>query len=206
MDQIAAVEIVATHVSIEEYMEAYAGEHCEWVEGVVIRVSPTEIRHNLLSLYLYKLLDFYFDLNPIGKIFGPAVMVLPEVPNRRREPDLLVILEPKFANLKPSYLDGAADICIEIVSWESVERDRGAKFVEYEKGGVQEYWIIDPLHHECSFYRLNAEGIYQRQEVDADDYYRTPLLPQLAVHVPTLWQPELPRPSVTFEAVRKMLN
>ena len=42
-------------------------------------------------------------------------------------------------------MNGAADICIEVISPESVIRDRGEKFEEYERGGVGEYWIFDYL-------------------------------------------------------------
>lgn len=50
------------------------------------------------------------------------------------------------------------------MSPESAERDHGEKFVEYEKGGVPEYWIMDYLHREGHLYRLNAEGIYDASQ------------------------------------------
>ena len=92
--------------------------------------------------------------NPIGRVLGePFVMRLPEFPKRRREPDLMVVLQSNPNKLTETYMDGAADICIEIVSPGTVGTDHGAKLYEYEKGGVQEYWIIDPIRDECRFYR-----------------------------------------------------
>ncbi len=38
-------EVVATNVSLEDYMENYAADFCEWVEGVVIKMSGT-VTHN----------------------------------------------------------------------------------------------------------------------------------------------------------------
>ena len=199
-------EIVATNVSLEDYMETYAGQHCEWIEGVVIKM-PGSLSHNKLIYYLYLFFRTYFDLRPIGQVIGqPFVMRLPAFPNRRREPDLMIVLKTNPHELKDTYLDGAADICIEIVSEESIERDHGDKFREYEIGGVPEYWIIDPLHDEARFYRLNGQGRYERQSEGADGDYRTPALPGLALHVPTFWQNELPGPTETAQQISTLLE
>lgn len=200
-------EVVATGVSLEDYLEHYAAEHCEWLEGVVIRVSPAELKHNSLIYYLCQLLMAYFELRPIGRVIGqPFVMRLAAFPNRRREPDLLVVLKTNPHELKNTYMDGPADLCIEVVSEDSVDRDHGEKFKEYERGGVPEYWIIDPLRNESRLYRLNEAGRYIRQTEDAQGNYRTPTLPELVLHIPTLWQEQLPGPGAASEAVKAMLK
>lgn len=200
-------EIVATGVSLEDYMAHYAADHHEWVEGVVIKMAPATLEHNDLLMYLIFLFGVYFDLKPIGRFVAqPFVMRLPAVPNRRREPDLLIVLNTNPHELKDTYMDGPADIVIEIVSEESIERDHGEKFAEYEKGGVPEYWIVDPLRNEGRFYRLDENGIYRRFTEDADGNYQTPALPGLKVHVPTLWLDKLPGASATFSAVQKMME
>jgi Uma2 family endonuclease len=128
----------------------------------------------------------------------------PDLPNR--EPDLQVIMNTNTGQLKPTLMDGPADICIEIASPGTIDVDRGDKFVEYEKGGVTEYWFLDSIHREALFYRLNEAGVYVPQPIDQDGNYRTTALPGLVVHVPTLWQDELPGPGATFRAVEAMLK
>ena len=200
-------EVIATGVSLEEFMERYAAHHCEWVEGVVIKMAPAARKHNKLIYYLEQLFEAYFELRPIGEVISQTfVMRLEAFPNRRREPDLMVVLKTNPHELKDTYMDGPADICIEVVSEESGERDHGEKFIEYEKGGVPEYWIIDHLRRETRFYRLDENGRYSRQTEDTAGYYRTPTLPGLALHVPTLWQDDLPGPGATHEAVKVMLG
>jgi len=199
-------EIIATGVSFEEYLEKYAGIHCELVGGNVIKMSPASQRHNLMIGYLFTLLGAYFELRPIGVVITqPFTQRLPNV-EPKREPDLLVVLKSNPHELNETYLDGPADICIEVVSPDSLDRDRGDKFVEYEKGGVGEYWIFDPIHREALFYRLNAEGIYAPQQADADGNYSTPALPGFVLHVPTLWQKQLPGPIATAQAVQAMVK
>ncbi|MDW8290080.1 MAG: Uma2 family endonuclease, partial [Armatimonadota bacterium] len=71
-----------------------------------------------------------------------------------RSPDILFVSQQNLHRLKPTYLDGPADLVVEIISPESEERDRTQKFSEYERGGVREYWLIDPEKRLAEFYVL----------------------------------------------------
>lgn len=198
--------IVAYDVSLDDYLENYAADYCEYVEGMVIQLTPAELRHNDLTGYLYSLLGAYFELRPVGRvILQPFVLRLAAFPNRRREPDLMVVLDSNPHELTSTAMNGPADIVIEIVSEESTERDHGDKFREYEQGGVPEYWIIDGLHRESRFFRLSDAGRYIGQTPDADSFYRTPTLPGLALHIATLWEEKLPGPGATFREVEAQL-
>lgn len=200
-------ELVATGVSLEDFMQIYAGQHCEYIEGVVIRMAPQTLAHDGETAYLRTLLEAYFELRPIGRVIGhPFVMRLPAYPNRRREPDLMVVLHSNPHPLKDTYMDGPADICIEIVSRESTSRDRGAKFEEFERGGVSEYWLLDSVRKDHTFYRRDSSGLYTAQPLNAHGDYSTPLLPSLRVHVATLWQERLPGPAAVVAAVQAMLT
>ena len=199
-------KIVATGVTEEEYLEKYAEHFCEWVNGTVIKMAPATFRHNSLIGYLATLLDAYFELNPIGVVAqSPFLQRLPGI-SVSREPDLMIILNSNPNPLTDTAMNGAADICIEVISPESVSRDRGEKFEEYEKGGVGEYWIFDYHRTEAIFYRRNDQGVFVRQAEDADGNYQTPLLPGLVLNIATLWREKLPGPGATVRAVAAMLK
>ena len=85
------------------------------------------------------------------------------------------------------FLDGPADLVVEIVSPDSLERDRGAKFYEYEKAGIPEYWLVDPLRQRVEFYQLDAEARYRLVEPDAQNVYHSAVLPDLRLRVEWLW-------------------
>jgi Uma2 family endonuclease len=203
----AAMQIIATDVSWAQYLASYAGDGCELVEGVVIKVSPVHITHDDLTIFLRFLLESYFELNPIGQARNaPFVMRLPNRSHYGREPDVMVILNSNPGIVQNTYMDGAADLCIEVVSPGTEIIDYTDKLAEYEQGGVTEYWIIDPLQQACHFYRLSAEGGYARLHEDADGSYRTDLLPGLRLSVPMLWQTTLPKPGEIVALVRQMLR
>ena len=82
---------------------------------------------------------------------------------------------------------------IEIVSPESVGRDRGDKFVEYEAAGVREYWLIDPEREQAGFYHLAGTGRYRLVTLDDDGLFRSTVLPNFWLRVGWLWQESLPK-------------
>jgi Uma2 family endonuclease len=189
---LPAGAVVATGVSTEDYLAVYAETFHEWVRGAVIQMSPASLKHDALTLYVRQLLNAYFELNPIGRaLSAPFVMRLDDT-DSFREPDVQVILNGNPGTLTDTTMLGPADICIEVVSPESVTRDYGEKFAEYEEAGVREYWIVDPMRQRCQFNRLDASGVYVVAYPDDASQYHTPLLPKLALAVPTLWQDDLP--------------
>lgn len=194
-------------ITLADYLAHYAADHYEWVEGSIIKLSPVHLKHDTVVAYLRILLQAYFEIKPIGQVVSqPFVLRLPEFPNRRREPDLQVILNNNPNELKDTYMDGAPDICIEVVSPESTARDYGDKFSEYETGKIPEYWIIDPIREETHFYQLNTSNRYQSQQISEAGHYISPKLPQLSLPVNVLWQHKLPGPGAIVKQVQDMLK
>src|SRR4051812_39559465 len=66
----------------------------------------------------------------------------PDLPGRA--PDLLFVTRRNERRLRQMYLDGPADLVVEIVGDDDGHTERVDKFREYEQGGVREYWLIDP--------------------------------------------------------------
>lgn len=212
-------DIVATNVTEDEFMQHYAESFHEWIDGTVIKLSPIHMNHDKLSRFLAFLIEAYLEERPVGQLRqAPFVMRLPfeafddnateddkpKTKYSRREPDLQLILNDNPNTLTPTFMDGPADIAIEIVSPESRERDYAEKLFQYEQGGVSEYWVIDPIREACRFYHLDARQAYVLQ---ADvEIYTTSRLPDFQLHVPTLWQSELPKPSQIMQIVAEMLN
>jgi Uma2 family endonuclease len=196
-------KIVALNVSAEDYMEKYAEHFYEWREGVVYKISPVSAKHDDIAGYLRELFRSYFVLRAIGTVkSAPFVMKLGK---SRREPDLQVILKDGSAKIEETFTDGAADICIEIVSLSNEGTDYGDKLREYEAGGVREYWIIDPLRKECRFQRLSSEGLY-KLVIPEEDIYSSPLLPDFRLDTAIFWLMEMPNIFEVAEMVKKMLG
>jgi Uma2 family endonuclease len=180
-------------MTYEEFL-AWADEDtwAEWVNGEVIVLTPASNRHQLLVGFLTSLLQHFAEAHQRGTVLtAPFQMKLgPDLPGR--EPDILFIAREHLDRLQNVYLDGPADLVVEIISRDSRARDRGEKFYEYEQGGVREYWLLDPLRRQAEFYQLGSDGIYHLGPVDGDGIYRSAILDGLWLRVEWLWQEPLP--------------
>jgi Uma2 family endonuclease len=163
----------------------------EWVDGEVIMVSPASFEHQDLGSLLETVLRIFVESRDLGKLLrAPFVMRLPIRPSGR-EPDLLFVSRERRDLIKHSFLDGPADVAVEIVSPESVGRDRGDKFVEYERAGVKEYWLLDPDRQSAEFYKLGDDGFYHIAKI-VDGVYRSEVISGFWLRVGWLLKRPLP--------------
>jgi Uma2 family endonuclease len=180
-------------MTYEEFLaSADEDTYAEWVNGEVIKMSPASDRHQALVAFLGALLQFFVEVHKNGRVLiAPFQMKTgPQLPGR--EPDILFIANEHLDCLKKTFLDGPADLVVEIISPESRARDRGEKFYEYEQGGVREYWLIDPVRKQAEFYQLDSDAIYRLASADADGVYRSRVIEGLWIKVSWLWQEPLP--------------
>lgn len=185
-------------MSYEEFL-AWADEdtHAEWVDGEVVLHMPAKNPHQTLVEFLHQLLNLYAIVHLLGRVrIAPFELKLaPDGPSR--EPDLMFIAAANLERLTNERVEGAPDLIIEVVSSDSVHRDRVDKFDEYEAGGVLEYWILDnrPRRQRAQFYRLNEEGLYQPMMVGSDGVFHSEVLPGFWLRLEWLWaeQPDLLR-------------
>lgn len=179
-------------LSYEEFLIAYDGVRAEWVDGEVIMSPPASYAHQELVSFLSSVLRVYVETQALGWIVtAPFQMRLTQI-SRGREPDILFVRTDHRHLIQPTYLDGPADLAIEIISPESLLRDRGEKFAEYELAGVQEYWLLDPERKRADFYQLEADGRYRLASLD-EGIYRSQVLQGFWLNVDWLWQNPLPK-------------
>jgi Uma2 family endonuclease len=156
-------------MSYEEFL-AWCDEDtlAEWVDGEVIKYSPASFRHQKIVNFLSRLLGMYIEMNNLGEILiAPFQMKLER---SGREPDILFVKKERLNILNTTYIDGPADLVIEIIAEESRMRDKKIKFEEYEEAGIKEYWLIDPYDKVANFYVLKRNK-YQKIEPKQDIYY-----------------------------------
>ena len=179
-------------MTYQEFLEWADGINAEWVDGEVILMSPVSQAHQRILGFLLTLFQHFVEANDLGEVlFAPFQMRLRTRPSGR-EPDLLFVARDRLDKLQDAYLDGPADLAVEIISADSRARDRVDKYREYEQAGVREYWLIDPAREFADFYRLNADGIYSQVIIDDDGIYRSNVIEGLWLEVDWLWQDPLP--------------
>ena len=199
--QLTETETFTDRMSYEQFL-AWAGEetHAEWVEGEVIEFIPPTERHQEFSMWLGSLLYFFVRMKRMGKVLAaPFEMKLDVIPSSR-QPDIIVTLTSSAGRMDGKRLNGAADLAVEIISDDSVTRDRRDKFAEYAKAGVSEYWIIDPRLGRYSFhaYALADEDYFTEIPADAEGAVHSLIVPGFVFDPTWVGQDPLPDPLETF--------
>ena len=192
-------------VTEEEYLEKYAHRHYEYIDGRLVKLSPSTGTHNEIIGYIYVLIKAFLSLRPGGKIRGEN-FVLRFSPDEEkfREPDLMVIFDDNPNQLTETMMIGAPDVVVEVVSEESRGRDYGEKLAEYEAAGVRDYWLIDPLREVATFYTLH-DARFEPEQLRTGAW-ESSVLPGLRIDVQTLWRDELPGFYEIGDSVREMLG
>jgi Uma2 family endonuclease len=184
-------------VTYEQFLEWVDEDTvAKWKEGAIVMASPASARHQEVKTFLVRPLSGYVDVHQLGRIHDAPFQM--KLAHFGREPDGPFVAASHLDRLKETFLDGPADLVVEIISPESVGRDRGDKFEEYREAGIPEYWLIDPRLDQATFYRLDTAGRYQDVVPNANGVYTSKALPGFWLKVDWLWQDPLPNPTTAL--------
>jgi Uma2 family endonuclease len=142
------------------------GRHADLIDGEVFMHSPVSTRHAQLLNFVDRLLGTYTDRHQLGQLFREVVAVKLSGRNVFL-PDLAFYASGRGEAVKPTHLEGAPDLVVEVLSPRTGERDTGPKFAEYEQHGVREYWILDPETLAHRFYRRREEELMEYADEQA---------------------------------------
>jgi Uma2 family endonuclease len=118
----------------------------EWVP------VPTD-KHQSILEFLFLL--FHGFLAPRGGKVHLAPLRLRLRPGKFREPDLLLLLDPKDPRRQNRFWTGA-DLVLAVVSEANPQRDLIEKRHEYARAKIPEYWIVNPLTETIQVFRLRG--------------------------------------------------
>lgn len=177
-------------MSYETFHEWAEDIHAEWVDGEVIVFSMAKRVHQNVIDFLIRLIGLYLSATDAGVLMSAPYEM--HIPGRRsyREPDLLYVKAEHEYRLTNDRLEGAADLVVEVISNDSVKRDREEKFAEYQAAGIPEYWIIDsrPDQENASFYRLDENDRYTLLGTEQDERIDSHILPNFWLTPDWLWE------------------
>jgi len=176
-------------ISYEQFLEWLDEDTwAEWVDGEVVLMSPISDEHQAVLNYLTTLLLFHTLETRAGRVLTEPFQMKSGSNLPGRSPDILFVSAERQHLIQRHFLNGPADLVVEVISPESRARDRGEKYYEYEQAGVREYWIIDPERKQVEFYVLSEKGIYQPAFVGHEGEYRSAAIEGFWLRVEWLWE------------------
>lgn len=149
-----------------DYLAWSGEERWEIVGGVAHSMSPAPGRaHQTVSRRMAFQIEAFLENGPCEMFTAPFDVRLSESPQRDDavmnvvQPDILVVCDPQ--KLDERGCKGAPDWVIEITSPATASRDHILKRDLYERYGVKEYWIVQPLDRVVMVYRVLPATLHE---------------------------------------------
>jgi Uma2 family endonuclease len=161
----------AEYYQLPEYAEH---DLIQLIDGeVVIGMPPIPLHQAVVGEVLFLLMTIAKKQG--GRAFtAPLEVYLDEY--NSYEPDVLYLTPDSPCQVEAKRLTGAPDLVVEVLSTSTAKLDRDEKYRAYERHGVREYWIIDPLHQTVEvWYRVEGRFVYQ-QAYAGEDTFASPVL------------------------------
>jgi len=173
-------------------------ERWELIDGQAYNMSPApSTRHQSIALRMASRLEQRLAGKDCTPFIAPTDVRLSDFDVV--QPDVLVVCDP--SKITPTHIEGAPELVVEVLSPSTSVRDLREKKALYQRAGVREYLVLDPLEHYGLLFRLDETGRFgEGQVIAAQESVGFATLE--GIEIP-LWELfELPDPSSDAPAVR----
>lgn len=133
----------------------------EMLNGKIYMMSSPSVNHNRVAGNIYHIFRNYLNGEKCEAFSDGVDVYLSE--DDRVIPDAMIVCNKD--SIQMNGIHGAPDLVVEVLSPSTAKNDRGYKKDLYEKAGVKEYWIVDPVMRSIEAYLL-TDGKYR-----IDEYY-----------------------------------
>ena len=161
-----------------EYQDLPDDQRWEIIDGTAYAMTPGPLfRHQKISAKLLGALDAFFAGKGCHSLAAPMDVKLSE--SDIVQPDILVVCD--LDRIKPTHIEGAPTLVVEILSRSSIVHDRVRKLHLYAAHGVKEYWLVAPYPSVVEVLVLE-NGVYSIADTYArDDVLVSPTFPGLSI-------------------------
>ena len=171
----------------------------ELIDGELVYAMPVNERHNAVQLFIQTVLALYVVKQGLGRVFADQFEM--RLGAQRFVPDASFVRTEHLDRVLPTRIEGPADLVVEVLSPDSVARDRGVKLRDYAMAGVQEYWLLDPEAERIEVYGRQPDGAFVPLAPDRAGAIASQVVPGLRLRPEWLW-PGGGRPPDVLAALR----
>ena len=132
------------------------GQKADLLDGMIYTAPPDHPDAADVNGFIYCLLSGFVCERKLGKVYGPrSAFRLSDTD--APEPDVAFVRRDRLDLWEESIFDGAPDLAVEIVNFDTLNRDPTIKRDLYERAGVLEYWMVHFLDARSTFLRLDGK-------------------------------------------------
>lgn len=154
------------HYTWADYLKFPDDERWEIIDGVAYNMAPAPSpEHQQLSAELVIQIGTQLRGKPCKEFVAPFDIRFQESDTTDKviQPDLLVVCDR--SKITPKGLVGAPDWIAEILSPSTAGHDQIIKRALYERHSVREYWLVHPVDHILTIYRMQPSVAYGMPEI-----------------------------------------
>jgi Uma2 family endonuclease len=167
-------------LTYRDYANLQDDKRYELIEGELYLVPSPGFYHQSVLVNLSNFLTNFIKKKQLGIVLcAPMDVILTE--NDVVQPDILFISNENRGIITEQNVKGAPDLVVEILSPGTLERDKIVKKYLYEKHGVKEYWIVEPVGKFIEVLTLQEKGFEFFGTFFFGDQLESPLLRKLRI-------------------------
>lgn len=174
--------------TVEDYMMLEEGAPFQLINYDLVMAPSPIPEHQIISVRLAQsILNFLDEVNNEGLLLCAPMDVKFDEGNIF-QPDVLYISAERKKDLIKERIEGAPDLVIEILSPSNAYYDLRQKKDIYEKYGVKEYIIIDPVAKVAELYTIKDGVYYLHQKAAGDETLRSLVLPDFGISLTKIFK------------------
>lgn len=173
----------------EQPAEYLIPERYEIINGVRYDfLSSPKVIHQLIVGNMFAF--FHFSCRMDGVILLSPMDVHFDHGDNIAQPDLIYISNDNRAIIRDGFVFGTPDLLVEVLSNSTGRKDRSVKREMYERFGVQEYWIVDPVYRTVEQLVLKDSRYVWMYTGTETDVMQSQLFPCMTVDLKDVFPPE----------------
>jgi Uma2 family endonuclease len=189
---MAPMELQRRRVSYDDLAQMPEdGRRYELYDGEVFVVPSPILLHQVVAMRLWRILDDYaFQTrglavaSPMDVVFSQYDVVQPDIVFLTAESLRTVSLMDRVRQ--------PPDLAVEVLSQATASHDRGRKMRMFQRYGVPEYWIVDPIAKTIEIYKLVESAYELVGAFSGSETMHSAVLPGLALEPSSVFPPRLP--------------
>ena len=158
-----------------DYEKLPEGAPYQLINGELVMTPAPTTYHQRIIRRIFKLLDNHVEGNSLGEIFFSLIDVYFSETDTY-QPDIVYIAKDRSSIIGEKKIEGSPDLIIEILSPATADYDLRHKKKIYERFGVQEYWIVDPMEKSVDVYKNTSQLLELDKRYEESEILRSLLL------------------------------
>jgi len=159
--------------------------HYELLDGFVVMEPPAGWPHGRIGILVSSRIENFLQQKPLGLLFDASQGF--DLPSGDTvEPDVAFVSNDRCADVPQpvrGFLPVVPDLVVEILSPSTRRIDREQKRRIYERNGVREYVLVDPVTSSFEVYRQSDQGFAESSSIPAGGRFVSDTVPGFEIEV-----------------------